>query len=83
MDQEQMNALITVIGEEQIEKAFDLVGSEKISFSRLRLWVRKRRVEKALREGQSFARIAKRFEISRMTVYRIFKKENQLKKCRS
>lgn len=83
MEEEQINALIAVIGEDSIEKAFQLMGNEKISFARLRLWVRKQSVIKAVKEGDSFSRISRKYGISRMTVYRIFNNECRPGKGRS
>ena len=82
MQNEQLNALIDLFGEENIEKAFEIAGGEKISFAHLRARIRRRCILKALELGGSFAAIAKRFAVSRMTVYRIYHEERLKKQKR-
>lgn len=82
MNNDQIDELIIILGEEIIESAFKVTGEEKISFASLRSRVRKKCIIKALHLGESFAVIAKRYAVSRMTVYRIFHEEKKFKKIK-
>lgn len=72
MNNDQINELIHLLGEEKVQQAVEIVGAEKISFVHLSSCIRRRHILEALEQGGSFAQIAQRFCVSRMTVYRMF-----------
>ncbi|HET6991234.1 MAG TPA: helix-turn-helix domain-containing protein [Bacteroidia bacterium] len=72
MDSEKLHHIISIIGEERIEKVYEVTKGEKISFAALYKQILIERIKKRIDSGKQFRVIAKEFRISRMTVYRIF-----------
>jgi hypothetical protein len=79
MNAEKLRHIISIIGEKQVEEVYEVTGGEKISFATLYKQMLIDKIKNRISSGQSFRKIAGDFRISRMTVYRIFRK-NILKK---
>lgn len=73
MNTEKLHQIISLIGEKQIEKIYSVTRGEKISFATLYRQVLIDRVKMRINDGLPFRKIAAEFNISRMTVYRIFR----------
>lgn len=73
MNSEKLHHIISIIGEERVEKLYEVTKGEKISFATLYKQILLERVKEQINSGRSFKQIAKDCHISRMTVYRIFR----------
>jgi DNA invertase Pin-like site-specific DNA recombinase len=74
MDIEKHTQLVQVLGKERIEKAYELLKAEKISFALLKKIAQREEIRQSINEGIPFSQIAKKLNISKMSVYRFFKK---------
>lgn len=73
MNSEKLHDIISIIGHERIEKVYEVTGGEKISFAALYKQLLLEQVKKRIDAGHAFRQIAKDCQISRMTVYRVFR----------
>lgn len=70
---EEYRALIRVLGEEKIEKAYFILRSMKISFATMRNFIRNQKIMNSIKEGIPPDKIASTNGVSKMTVYRHLK----------
>ena len=62
--------IIAILGEENIERMYFLIGNEKLSFATILHFIRDEKIDIALKEGVSPNKIASITGVSKMTVYR-------------
>jgi Mor family transcriptional regulator len=77
MNTEKLRHIISIIGEERVEKLYDFTGGEKISFAVLYKQILSDKIKQRINAGHSFKQIAKEYYISRMTVYRILRRSKR------
>lgn len=79
MNNEKLRHIISIIGEERVESVYQFIGGEKMSFAALYRQLLFDKISVRISEGQSFRQIAKDLYISRMTVYRTFRRMRRRK----
>jgi ribosomal protein L20A (L18A) len=72
MNTDETNQIISLLKENLIEKLYLIAGSRPIYASKLRRIIRDDKLNKALKKGGCFSKIASEHKVSRTTVYRKF-----------
>lgn len=70
--------IVDILGEENIEKIYCLIGNDKFSFAAILHYIRDEKINIAIKEGVHPNKIATIAGVSKMTVYRHL--NNKIKK---
>lgn len=76
MKTDEIEMILNILSEQQLEELYDIVGIEPLYLSQLMKIIRDRRLNKELEKECCFMNIARKFRVSRATVYRKSKKAN-------
>lgn len=73
MEEEEIIEIISILGQDKIDKLYQYIGCKPISVSRLKRFIRDQQICKEIKEGTTtFTEIAKKFSISVKTVVRLY-----------
>jgi hypothetical protein len=76
MKTHEIEKILSILSEQQLEELYDIVGIEPLYLPQLMKIIRDRRLNKELEKECCFTKIARKFRVSRATVYRRSKKAN-------
>ncbi len=74
MKTNEIEKILKILNEKQVEELYDIVGIEPLYLSQLMKIIRDRRLNEELEKECCFMKIARKFGVSRATVYRKSKK---------
>lgn len=77
MNTDEIEKILNILSEKQLEELYDLVGIEPLHLPQLMKIIRDRRLTKELEKECCFMKIARKFRVSRATVYRKSKKSKK------
>ena len=73
MEEEEIIEIISILGEDKIDKLYQYIGCKPISVSRLFRFIRDHQICVELKNSKTdFAELAKKYNISLMKIYRLF-----------
>jgi AraC-like DNA-binding protein len=77
MKPNEIEKILEILSEEQLEELYDIVGIEPLYLPQLMKIIRDRLLDKELEKECCFIKVARKFRVSRATVYRKSKKSKQ------
>ena len=73
MEEEEIIEIISILGEDKVDKLYEYIGSKPISVSRLFRFIRDHKICEDLKQSKTtLPDLAKKYNISLMKIYRLY-----------
>ena len=73
MEEEEIIEIISILGEDKVDKLYEYIGSKPVSVSRLFRFIRDHKICEELKQSKiTLPDLAKKYNISLMKIYRLY-----------